>query len=82
MQHTIDRVAGSHFLNSEKLMAFAQQPDNQARYALTASGSEFLVSSWYVDDFVKAFKETQSDADLKADRRAVIDDMKRVLDRC
>lgn len=74
MNHTLERVARCQFLNAKKLAAFARKPENFDRFGLIASGSDITVSTWHVDGLINAYKKTQSEEVLKADREQALRD--------
>lgn len=78
MNHTLDRVAASHFLNERKLTAFARQPANKDRFSLVESGPDLTVSTWHVDGLIDAFKKTQPKEVLEEDRQQAIRDLQSV----
>lgn len=78
MNHTLDRVAASHFLSERKLTAFARQPVNKERFSLVESGPDLTVSTWHVDGLIDAFKKTQSKEELEKDRQQAIRDLQSV----
>lgn len=74
MIHTLSRVAENRFLNERKLIAFARQPENTDRFGIIAEGPDLTVNTWHVDGLIDAYKKTQSEEDLKADREQAIRD--------
>ena len=74
MHNTLKVVANNCFLNEHKLTAFARQAKNFDRFSLIVSGSELTISNWHVDGLIDAFKNTQSEKELKEDRLQAIHD--------
>lgn len=72
MWHPLSVVAESRLLNREKLIAFAQRPENWAKYRLVSAGQGLEVSTWYVDQLVADFKDSLGPESAHADRTEAI----------
>lgn len=78
MNHTLERVAGFRLLNERKLTAFACKPENFDRFGLIASGPDITVNTWHVDGLIDAYKKTQSEEALQADREQALRDSRHI----
>jgi len=67
MHHVIRNIAEARFLDQEKFSNFASTNEIMAEFGITGF-PEPVVSSWHLDGLVKAFKNTQSEQQLRTDR--------------
>lgn len=66
MNHTLESIADSQFLNLGRLKSFAY---NQGLRYLAGDGT---ISTWDTDAFVAAYKASVDDATLNAERDEII----------
>lgn len=69
MRHSLPKIAASHFLSRDKLIAFASSEFARNKYHIDGDKS---VSTWQIDILVIEFKKTQTREALAADRNAEI----------
>jgi hypothetical protein len=66
MWHNLLTVAETHFVDGEKLVAFAERPGIQSKYGILKdtynleenSLTRYMISTWHVNEFMKAAKES------------------------
>lgn len=71
MWHSMETIADANFFDINKLNLFARAKPILEKYGLIVSREgKIEVSTWYVNDFTAAYRDSMPPAELESERHA------------